>query len=108
MTKLTEALWKLPPNFYLKCAVEKDPEDGHQFLSAVLMEEPPDGGWTSPDAYFGGTGYVGGEERIRPWKFDDACRVGVTVETGNRTSFERLVIGMIESTVERRSQQEAQ
>ncbi len=95
MMTLGEALRRIPPTFYLRCGVEVDEEgDGH-FLAAVIMEEAPEGGWDSPDAYFGGTGYVGGEERIRAWKFDDVARVGISARLDDPELFNRLLVEMI-------------
>ena len=97
MITLAEALRRMPPNFYLKCGMEEaedgDEDDEGIFLSAVIMEEPPEGGWPTRGAYFGHNPPEGPEEF--PWKFDDSCRVGVSGSADDPANFERLVIDMI-------------
>lgn len=90
-----EAVLRMPPNFYLQCAVEENREDNTRFLSAVIMEKPPVEGWSSLDAYFGSLGNRD-DGRLELYKFDDSCRVGVSASINDPASFERLTIGMID------------
>lgn len=93
---LVEALLKLPKNFYLKSGVEGDPDhDPRLILTAVLMEEPPEGGWPSLAAYFNNPGYREDAARLKMYKSDDIARAGVSVFADEPQAFERLVVGMI-------------
>lgn len=91
---LAEAILRMPLNFYLQCAVEVDLDDNGRFLSAVIMEVPPDNGWASLDDYFGSPGH-GEDKRLEMYKFDDSCRAGVSASIDDPQSFDRLVIDMI-------------
>jgi hypothetical protein len=91
---IAKAISKIPPNFYLQCAVEVNPEDGNHFLAAVIMESAPIGGWSSLDDYFDLPGYRN-DGRLERYKFDDSCRVGVSANINDYESFERLIINMI-------------
>jgi hypothetical protein len=93
---LGEALKRMPPNFYLKCGVEIDDESDAPFISAVIMETPPEEGWPSLAAYFNNPGYREDSKRLELHRFDDAARVGISTEMDNPEAFNRLLIGMIE------------
>lgn len=96
---LIEALTKIPPGFHLEIARERDPEDGHEFLTAVLMEEPPEDGWPSLAAYFGHEGgptHADDAQRLSLYAHDDAARVGISTPPEDPVSFERLLIDMID------------
>lgn len=94
MNTVAEALLRMPPNFYLKCGMEVDPETGAPFLSAVIMEVPPEGGWASLADYFRAPGYKE-DGRLERFKLEDACRVGISCD--DAAAFDGLVIGMISS-----------
>jgi len=98
MISFAEALRRIPPNYYLKCAVEQDDEDeDERYLTAVLMEEPPEGGWTIP-TYFNeppGTPRAHDEAWLERYRHEDVARVGVSGVLHDPANFERLLIDMI-------------
>jgi hypothetical protein len=81
---------ELPLRVYLKIGREEDPETGMEFLAAVLMESPPDGGWESDCEYFRhvprvhakGGGLPGGRRcghvDGRRYVHDDRCLMGTS------------------------------
>jgi len=91
---LAEAIASIPVGYYLHCAVEVVPESEstETFLTATIMQVPPDSGWPSLDAYFGDVGYVD-DGRLLLYKYDDAARVGIS--SGDVKDYEALIISMI-------------
>jgi hypothetical protein len=91
------ALARMPKNFHLKCSVEQDPDEEHPFLSAVIMEAPPDEGWPTLDAYFGSPGHPNDEDRLNRFRYDEACRVGTSARYDDPQTFEAMIVNMIAS-----------
>lgn len=78
---LVEAITLMPPNFHLTCQVDLNIGTKEPFLSSVLYEDAPDGGWISGNP---------------ATKFEPRLVAGVTTSPNNLEAFERLTIGMIE------------
>lgn len=95
---LATAIARMPERFYLQCRVERNKdEDGNPFLCAVVMEEPPEDGWTIP-TYFNeppGVERAHDEEWLERFRHDDVCRVGVSAALDDPQSFERLILSML-------------
>jgi hypothetical protein len=94
----------LPERVYLKCQVELDEEEDEKFLSAVLMEAPPDDGWTIP-TYFDeppGVKRAHDEAWLERFRHDDVARIGTSASHDDPASFNRLTISMIESFLKKK------
>ncbi len=101
MHELTErfvrALTALSSRFVLTMGWEKDPDDGHSFWSACILEQPPEGGWSTRGAYFNHPPEALSHQTPCPevWRHEDVARVGVS---SNIPDLE-LVVTMIEHFV---------
>lgn len=101
---LGELMGLLPPNFYLKCQVELDEEGERQILGAVIMEEPPEDGWTIP-TYFDeppGVKRSHDEAWLERFRYDDVARIGISSDPKDPEAFERLTRSMLESFLEKK------
>jgi len=74
-----ELATRLPFRCYLKVGRESDPETGEDFLTAVIMEDPPEAGW---------------RDRPERHRFDERCRTGVSASSVAR--LEALAVPMLE------------
>jgi len=98
MITLTQALLRMPPNFYLKIqSYEDEEEKGLFYLGATIMEEPPEDGWTIP-TYFNeppGVKRAHTEEWLERYRHDDVARGAVSVSPEDPAPFENLLLGML-------------
>lgn len=95
---ISSLIAKLPRRFYLKMQVELAEDETHEFLSAVIMEEPPEDGWTIP-TYFDeppGVKRAHTEEWLGKYRHEDVARVSVTGSTDEPKVFEKLLTDMFD------------
>lgn len=92
---------ELPLRCYLKLGVERDEDDGELFLSAVIMESPPEDGWESDCDYFShvpkthAAGSRCGHADGRKYIHNDTCHMGTSAAIGELGLFTRRVADMV-------------
>lgn len=104
---LFELLGKLPSRFQLHLAREicgDDEDDECLMFTACIFENPPEGGWPSRRAYFGGHGgpkeWTPGDVECPPqYRYERSVQVGISAHTAE--SSERLTLAMLESFLQK-------